>query len=222
LAGLGLVVGLQGAFELPMCGYLLQNPDGRVLFALPFHEQFTLLGTTDQEVQDPHAAATEAEVDYLLQQASRWLRAPVTRADVRHVFSGVRPLLDDGKGDAKAVTRDYRLDLVQSSGAPRLDVWGGKLTTFRLLAEQAADQLAPLLQAPRGAWTADAPLPDTRYRSGRNEGVQIAPGVWEEHLRHCVEAEWAQTAEDFLWRRTKLGLALAPAEVQAVRDWFSR
>lgn len=202
-------------------GYLLQNPDGRVLFALPFHEQFTLLGTTDQEVQDPHAAATEAEVDYLLQQASRWLRAPVTRADVRHVFSGVRPLLDDGKGDAKAVTRDYRLDLVQSSGAPRLDVWGGKLTTFRLLAEQAADQLAPLLQAPRGAWTADAPLPNSRYRPSRQEGRLLASGLSEAHLQHCLDHEWAQTGEDFLWRRTQLGLILDPKIQSEVSAWFS-
>lgn len=205
-------------------GYLLQNPDGRVLFALPFHERFTLLGTTDQEVHAPQARATEGEVDYLCAQASRWLRRPVTRADVRHVFAGVRPLLDDGAGSAKAVTRDYRLDLVNAQGAPRLDVWGGKLTTFRLLSEQAADLLAPRLGAKRGAWTVDAALPDSRFRRepAADTGREMAPGVFEAHLQHCADHEWAQTAEDFLWRRTKLGLTLAEAGHAAVQDWFSR
>lgn len=236
-------------------GYLLQNPDGRVLFALPFQRDFCLLGTTDQEVAQPLAAASEAEIDYLCTQASRWLRLPVTRADVRHVFAGVRPLIDDGEGAAKAITRDYRLDLVQTGGdPPRLDVWGGKLTTFRLLAEQAADRLAPLLGNRRGAWTAEAALPGgdcgplppfiaglRAAHPGRDPaliarwaqaygseaaallaaepGTEIAEGLFEVELRHAREREWAQQAEDFLWRRSKLGLRVGDSA--ALNAWFS-
>lgn len=236
-------------------GYLLQNPDGRVLFALPYQQDFCLLGTTDQEVAQPLASASETEIDYLCAQASRWLREPVTRAAVRQVFAGVRPLVDDGKGAAKAVTRDYRLDLVQQGGdPPRLDVWGGKLTTFRLLAEQAADRLAPLLGAPRPAWTAEAPLPGgdcgplpvfiARLQvehPGRDPGLiarwaraygseaaallaaapgaEVAEGVFEVELRHACEHEWAQAADDFLWRRSKLGLR--GVDTAALDAWFS-
>lgn len=236
-------------------GYLLQNPDGRVLFVLPFHDDFCLVGTTDQEVAQPLARASDAEIDYLCAQASRWLRQPLTRADVRQVFAGVRPLVDDASGDAKAITRDYRLDLVQTGAdPPRLDVWGGKLTTFRLLAEQAADRLAPLLQAPRAAWTAEAPLPGgdcgpladfiarLRHEHPRRDprligrwaraygseaeallaaapGAEIAAGIFEVELRHAREREWAATADDFLWRRSKLGLQRPQAD--ALQAWFS-
>jgi glycerol-3-phosphate dehydrogenase len=236
-------------------GYLLQNPDGRVLFALPFHEDFTLIGTTDQEVAQPRAAASEAEIDYLCTQASRWLRQPLTRADVRFVFAGVRPLIDDGDADAKTVTRDYRLDLVQTGGdPPRLDVWGGKLTTFRLLAEQAGNRLAPLLGAPRSAWTAEAalpggdcgPLPAFIARLGcehprrdpkliarwaraygseaetllaEDAGAEIADGVFAAELHHARQQEWATCADDFLWRRSKLGLR--GVDAAAVQAWFS-
>lgn len=230
-------------------GYLLQNPDGRVLFALPFAEHFTLLGTTDQEVAQLPAVARDAEIDYLCSQASRWLRKPVTRADVRHVFAGVRPLLDDGQAHAQAVSRDWRIDRVQQgSDPPRIDVWGGKLTTFRLLAEQVGELLAPGL-----AWTAEAPLPgadcgplpafiarlqrehptrDPRlirrwalaHGSGAEAllaqppGPQMADGLFEIELRQAREQEWARTAEDFLWRRSKLGLRVPAA---AVADWFT-
>ncbi|MBN8506811.1 MAG: glycerol-3-phosphate dehydrogenase [Burkholderiales bacterium] len=203
-------------------GYLLQNPDGRVLFALPFQGEFTLLGTTDQEVSEPQAGPSEAEIEYLCTQASRWLREPVTREQVLHSFAGVRPLVADEASEAKRVTRDYQLDLVLADGAPRLDVWGGKLTTFRLLAEQAADRLGPLLGAPRGAWTADAPLPDSHWRPGPDDGPDVAPGVPEGWLRHCRNHEWATNGEDFLWRRSKMGLRLDATQQAAVAAWFER
>lgn len=237
-------------------GYLLQNADGRVLFALPFHERYTLLGTTDREVEQPLAAASEAEIDYLVAQAGHWLREPLQRGQIRHVFAGVRPLVDDGKGAAKAITRDYRLDLVQRGGdPPRLDVWGGKLTTFRLLAEQAGDRLAPLLGCRAGAWTAEAALPggdcgplpafiaglcavhparDPRliarwaraYGSEAADllaaapGREIADGLFALELAHACEHEWAQRADDFLWRRSKLGLGLSATERDAVAAWL--
>jgi glycerol-3-phosphate dehydrogenase len=143
-------------------GYLLQNDDGRVMFALPFAEHTTLLGTTDCEIQAPAqgAQATEGEVDYLCRQASRWLREPVRREHILHRFAGIRPLVDDASQSASSITRDYRLTADAPAGlAPRLDLWGGKLTTFRLQAEQAANCVSPWLGPSRPAWTAQAALP---------------------------------------------------------------
>jgi glycerol-3-phosphate dehydrogenase len=139
--------------------YILQNPDRRIIFAVPYEGDFTLLGTTDVEVQgDPREARIDRdEVAYLCEQASRYFRRPVRPDDVRWSYSGVRPLLDDG-ADASAVTRDYLLE-TRRDGAPLVSVWGGKITTFRKLAEEAADEIGRLLGAPRPAWTHGVPLP---------------------------------------------------------------
>lgn len=140
--------------------YLFQSPDRRVIFAIPYEQDFTLIGTTDHEVRGElgRAEATDAEVRYLCEQVSRWLAHPVTPTDVVWRYAGVRPLLDDESGDPSAVTRDYRLELDRAA-APLLNVWGGKLTTFRALAEEAADQVAQVLGCRAPAWTREALLP---------------------------------------------------------------
>jgi glycerol-3-phosphate dehydrogenase len=142
--------------------YLFQNDDGRVLFAIPWERDFTMIGTTDVELEGDPAPArvTEDEIGYLCAEASRWFAQPVTRGDVVASWAGVRPLLDDESGNAAAVTRDWRLE-AHAGGAPLLTVWGGKLTTFRRLAEEAGDTMERLLADGRGgpAWTADALLP---------------------------------------------------------------
>lgn len=142
-------------------GYLLQNPDGRVLFALPFQRDYTLLGTTDVEFTgDPaQAAITPAEIDYLCRNANRWLRTALTPAHVCWSYAGVRPLLDDEAGNPAEVTRDYRLETGGKDAAPLLTAWGGKLTTFRRLAEEAADLVCRRLGRGGNAWTRDAVLP---------------------------------------------------------------
>lgn len=147
-------------------GYLFQNPDGRVVFALPFEERFTLIGTTDVDYDgDPAQAAISAEeVDYLCDTASRYLARPVTPGQVVWTFSGVRPLLDDATNNAARVTRDYRLEL-DETGAPVLSVFGGKLTTYRKLAEQAVDRIVPRLGG-GAAWTAGAVLPGGDIEGG--------------------------------------------------------
>lgn len=139
---------------------LLQSGDGRVVFALPFAERFTLIGTTDVPYAgDPAAAAiTDAERDYLLELANRFLRRPLAAADIAWTFAGVRPLYDDASGDPSKVTRDYRLDL-DVHGPPLLTVLGGKITTYRRLAEHALDRLAPFLPHMGRPWTAHSPLP---------------------------------------------------------------
>ncbi|MDM0046129.1 glycerol-3-phosphate dehydrogenase [Variovorax dokdonensis] len=138
--------------------YIFQNPDKRIIFAIPYQEKFTLIGTTDIELEgdDPGAARiAEEEVQYLCTQASRYFEKPIRPEDVVWTYSGVRPLLDDASGDPSAVTRDYMLES-QRDGAPLLSVWGGKITTFRKLAEDAADEVGRMLGEARPAWTEGA------------------------------------------------------------------
>ncbi|OUL98978.1 glycerol-3-phosphate dehydrogenase [Variovorax sp. JS1663] len=138
--------------------YIFQNPDKRIIFAIPYQDAFTLIGTTDIELggDDPGAARIAAEeIDYLCTQASRYFEKPIRPADVVWTYSGVRPLLDDASGDPSAVTRDYMLES-NTTAAPLLSVWGGKITTFRKLAEDAADELGRMLGEARPAWTEGA------------------------------------------------------------------
>ena len=149
--------------------YIFQNPDKRIIFAIPYEGEFTLIGTTDVEIQGaPDAARIDAdETAYLCEQASRYFARPVVPADVVWAYSGVRPLLDDASGDASAVTRDYLLEFDGGVGtaAPLLTVWGGKITTFRRLGEEAVDKLLPALGEQRAPWTHDAPLPGGDLRA---------------------------------------------------------
>ncbi len=250
--------------------YIFQNPDKRIIFAIPYEGDFTLIGTTDVE---HHGAVGTAHIDadevaYLCAQASRYFARPVTEADVVWTYAGVRPLLDDEAGDASAVTRDYLLELDTAGGAPLLNVWGGKITTFRKLAQEAADLLAPALGARIDHWTEQALLPGgdlsslvpratrpdhdiaafdaelarrhpelpraMRRRWVRSYGSrvamlldgplgdEVAPGLFEAELQHLHAHEWARSAEDVLWRRSKLGLHYSPAQRAQVGDWWQR
>ncbi len=252
--------------------YIFQNPDKRIIFAIPYEAEFTLIGTTDVEHLGAvgEARISPDETLYLCEQASRYFARPVTPAQVVWSYSGVRPLLDDESGgDASSVTRDYLLDL-DTERAPLLNVWGGKITTFRKLAEEAADLLAaPLAGAPvktrrawtrgallpggdLGAWIGPAQHPDTDFarfvqaltlrhpglpaplcrRLARaygsraalvldtgDLGVEVAPGLFEAELNYLHTHEWARSADDVLWRRSKLGLHLTTAQRAAVADW---
>ena len=247
--------------------YLLQGADRRVVFAIPYEGEFTLIGTTEVEHTGAisEAQISEAEVAYLCEQVSRCFVRPVAPADVVWSYAGVRPLLEDGSGDAAAVTRDYALEL-DTQGPPLLSVWGGKLTTFRKLSEEAADLLTAPLNIASGPWTANAALPGgdlsayigpadrpdadferfvrvlavrhpdipaallRRWAHGHGSrigllftpqglGLEVAPGLFEAEL-HCLhDHEWARCADDVLWRRTKLGLHLTPAQREAVARW---
>jgi glycerol-3-phosphate dehydrogenase len=146
-------------FDHPFA-YIFQNPDKRIIFAIPYEQDYTLIGTTDREIEGtPETAGISAtEIDYLCQQASRYFAAAVRPADVVWSYCGVRPLLDDNSGDASAVTRDYLLESNREA-APLLNVWGGKITTFRKLAEEAGDSVTRMLGESRPAWSAGAFLP---------------------------------------------------------------
>lgn len=232
--------------------YILQNPDKRVVFLIPYEEDFTLIGTTDVpfEGEPARAAITPEEIAYLCDAASRFLAQPVTPQAVVWTYSGVRPLYDDDSAaSASAVTRDYVFDLRAVPGQPPLlSIYGGKLTTYRRLAEQALDALAPHMLPAGRAWTRGAPLPggdmpgedvakftremQVRYpflaeatlrRMVRAYGTRMEPmlagagsladmgedfgsGLSEREVEYLVATEFAQSAEDILWRRSKLGL----------------
>ncbi len=148
--------------------YFFQGTDGRIIFAIPYETDFTLIGTTDADHPDPDTApvCTEAERDYLLAFASEYFKTPVTREDIVWTYSGVRPLYDDGSSSATAATRDYVLKLDDLAGAPMLNVFGGKITTYRRLAEAALAKIAPVLGNDRGNWTAGVPLPGGDFPVG--------------------------------------------------------
>ena len=140
--------------------YIFQNPDKRIIFAIPYEQDFTLIGTTDVEYRgDPaKVAIDDQEVAYLCQMGNRYFQTQIGPEDVLSTYSGVRPLLDDEASNAACVTRDYSLEM-DLNGPPLLSVFGGKITTFRKLAEEAVDKLSTLLGNRRAPWTAYAPLP---------------------------------------------------------------
>jgi glycerol-3-phosphate dehydrogenase len=147
--------------------YFFQGEDGRIIFAIPYETDFTLIGTTDKDHQgDPRdARCTEEEADYLRAFASQYFERPVTREDIVWTYSGVRPLYNDGAKSATAATRDYVLSL-DTAGPPLLSVFGGKITTYRKLAESAVDKIAPHLGVPTGTWTAGVALPGGDFPVG--------------------------------------------------------
>jgi glycerol-3-phosphate dehydrogenase len=241
--------------------YMLQNPDRRIVFAIPYERDFTLVGTTDLLFEGPpdHPEISYDEIDYLLETLARWFKRPASHADIVWTYSGVRPLFDDGSQNVSAMTRDYAFDLDAPDGlAPLLSIFGGKLTTYRRLAEHALDDLKRFFPQMTGAWTADAPLPggdipddnikayardfaerhaflpcETAERLvhayGRRAdevigdakslddlGRDFGAGLSEAEVRFLAEKEWAQSADDVLWRRSKLGLRVAGEQAQAI------
>ncbi len=246
--------------------YVLQNADGRIVFVMPYEGDFTLIGTTEEDFSGDvgDAKTSAAEIDYLCRSASAYLRRPVTPDIVHWSYAGVRPLVDDGSATPQQATRDYALQLEASSGEPALlSVLGGKITTYRRLAELVVDILGPFLPAAsrRGAgWTRREPLPggdfavdefdqllaaaaerfaflpeETLRRLLRAYGTRVdrvlngatclgdlgdvvGADLTEAELRYLVGTEWARTAEDVVWRRSKLGLRMTPAEVGTVDD----
>ena len=245
--------------------YFFQGSDGRIIFAIPYEQDFTLIGTTDQDHSDPDTRpeCSEEERDYLLGFASEYFAKPVTKEDVVWSYSGVRPLYDDGASSASAATRDYVLTVNQPDGtAPILNVFGGKITTYRKLAENALVDIAPFFPNLSGPWTAGVPLPggdlavaDVEDRlaqllrdypfltprwalrlfraygteawdmlgtaqSAADLGRDFGATLSEQELRWSIANEYTKTAEDMIWRRSKLGLRLSQKEIAALEAFF--
>ncbi len=153
--------------------YIFQNPDGRIVFAIDYEQDFTLVGTTDLEYTGDtnKVAIDQSEIDYLCRLTERYFRKPLQPSDVVWSYSGVRPLLEDDSANASEITRDYKL-AIEGDSAPLLSVFGGKITTFRKLAEEAVDMIAPKLGNTRGTWTEHACLPGgDLYGSPQNRAV---------------------------------------------------
>ncbi|HQT74372.1 MAG TPA: glycerol-3-phosphate dehydrogenase [Acidiphilium sp.] len=244
--------------------YIFQNEDGRIFFVIPYERDFTLIGTTDRDYHgDPAAVrASEEEIAYLCQSASAYFTRPIAPSDVVWAYSGVRPLYDDGASKAQAATRDYVLEMdAPADGPALLSVFGGKITTYRRLAESVLDRLAPHLPAAAGkakGWTGHAALPGgdfppegyaaevaslrrdypflavrlaerliraygTRARAllgaaARMEdlGHTFGADLTEAELRYLHDHEFARTADDVVWHRSKLGLHLTREEIAAI------
>ncbi|PVZ41783.1 glycerol-3-phosphate dehydrogenase [Pseudomonas sp. CC120222-01a] len=182
--------------------YILQNEDQRIVFCIPYLERFTLIGTTDREYSgDPaKVAITEQETDYLLKVVNEHFNHQLVRDDIVHTYSGVRPLCNDESDNPSAVTRDYTLALSASEGqAPLLSVFGGKLTTYRKLAESAMAELQPHFPHMRGSWTASAPLPG-------GENMTTVQALVDAVLARCgwlpvdIAKRWALTYGYRVWQ----------------------
>ncbi|SFR37926.1 glycerol-3-phosphate dehydrogenase [Litoreibacter janthinus] len=152
--------------------YFFQGEDGRIIFAIPYETDFTLIGTTDAEHSDPSVrpVCTDAERDYLIAFANGYFKYDISVEDVVWTYSGVRPLYDDGAKSATAATRDYVLSL-DDNGAPLLNVFGGKITTYRKLAENALEKIGPLLGNEQGKWTSGVPMPGGDFSVDDVQGV---------------------------------------------------
>lgn len=252
--------------------YIFQNRDGRIVFALPYESEYTLVGTTDLEFagDQNQPVISTAEIDYLLDLCNHYFQKQIGAKDVIWSYSGVRPLVDDGKSDAKAITRDYRLELDQS-GAPILHIFGGKITTYRRLAEQACDQLLAALGRSHQSWTAHAVLPggdlfqaepskqnvkgfeqfveqschtypflprDLVRRYAKSYGTrlhrilkectsmerlgdEVLRGLYQVEIEYLRSDEFAVTAQDILWRRTKLGLHYGQEATSVLEAWLA-
>jgi glycerol-3-phosphate dehydrogenase len=250
--------------------YILQNADQRIVFVIPWLDRYSLIGTTDVAVTEyGHPAISDEETDYLLRLANAYLARPLSRADIVWSYSGVRPLYDDGSTDPSSVTRDYVLVRDTLPGAPGpgrapiLSVFGGKITTYRRLAEHALAELAPFFPGMQAAWTDRAVLPGgdipggdrlrfiaelhsqfaflppdlvrglvlrhgaraprilAGVRTRTDLGEDFGAGLSERELAHFVEHEWARSADDVLWRRSKCGLPMTPAQRARVRERLS-
>ena len=245
--------------------YFFQGSDNRIIFAIPYEDDFTLIGTTDQDHDgDPaNPVCTEAEADYLRKFASEYFERPIQKSDIVWSFSGVRPLYDDGANSATEATRDYVITL-RDEGPPLLNVFGGKITTYRRLSEAALAKLAPFFPDAREEWTKHAHLPGGDFpvdgvqqqieklvksfpflghfwarrlvrtygtdaakllegaTSKKDLGEDFGGTLTEAEVDWLKDHEFAKTAEDILWRRTKLGLRLSSTEAEWLDQCIAR
>jgi glycerol-3-phosphate dehydrogenase len=246
--------------------YIFQNADRRIIFAIPYEQDYTLIGTTDVDFTGDPSGVTisKEEADYLCRAVSEYFAAPVSPADVVWSYAGVRSLYDDGERSAQDATRDFVLELEGAAAEPALlTIIGGKITTYRHLAEEALLKLAPVLPQAGPAWTRDVPLPGGDFAHNELErlavelaaavpalgaatalrlvrtygttareifvarqdapglGVHFGAGFYEREAAHLVRHEWAMTADDVLWRRTKLGLHIGDSGRRQLADWLA-
>jgi glycerol-3-phosphate dehydrogenase len=244
--------------------YLLQAPDRRVVFAIPYQKRYTLVGTTDIEHhgEPGPVTASQEEIAYLCEVVSRSFATPLRPGDVIGSFAGIRPLQEDESTDPSGISRDYQIELDRRN-PPLWSVLGGKITTYRRLAEEAVDEVCVVLGRTLRHWTAGAALPGgdlpggdferfaasivsahpwadpamlrrmaraygsrvaqilSNARDASGLGAEVLPGLHERELAYLHDEEWARTADDVLWRRSKLGLGLPAGAVARLQNWIA-
>jgi glycerol-3-phosphate dehydrogenase len=194
----------------------LQSKDGRVVFVLPWLEKYLIVGTTDiEQPQDASIECSAEERTYLLAAYNENCAPSRSDNEIIYTWAGVRPLVDDGNKNASKVSRDFTFATHKQGKGGLLTIYGGKLTVHRILAEQALDRIAADFGLEMsGSWTATSALPDAAKEKAAlmagdaNLAVEVIPGVTKGDLRFAVDSEFVRTAEDFLFRRTKLGVGL--------------
>ncbi len=245
--------------------YILQNDDGRVVFIIPFEGRYSLIGTTEVEVEEPGGATiSEDETRYLCRAVDRYLARPVKAEDIVWSYAGIRSLFGNGEDSLSAITRDYELDLDTVNGTtPALTVYGGKITTYRRLAEHVLDKLKPFLPHMREVWTDSTPVPggdipngdvsalvaeltqeystlpltlhnNLAHRHGtlarellgeadkiEDLGKHFGAGLYAREVDYLISQEWAQTADDILWRRTKAGVHMTSEQRAQVQGYMA-
>jgi len=256
-------------YEHEKC-YIFQNKDNRIIFAIPYHDKFTLIGTTDHEYDgDPRQTKiTQKEIDYLCDSANGYFNHKISPDDIVGTFAGVRSLYNDGASKAQEATRDYvlRVDSPNAKVAPMINIFGGKITTYRCLAETMMEKIEGILEKDssinKGKWTEKAPLPGGNFaiddfdkvcnqlhqdysflskeeairyiklygtrardfldnaKSYEDLGETFGHGLYQREIEYQIQTEWAVTADDILWRRTKLGLLFNQEEVEKLTKWL--
>ena len=246
--------------------YMFQNADGRVIFAIPYETDYLMIGTTDNDevsLGEP-PQITDAEIEYLCDVASDYLRDAVTPQDVVWHFSGVRPLFDDGADEATEATRDYVITQDQATAGKLINIFGGKITTYRKLAEEVLTLVDKTAKKKTEKWTAHAALPGGDFpatqfdqlltkaiedfpfveatlleRLARLYGTQLwlmlaqckhindlgqhfGAGLYEVEVDFLLREEWAQRADDIVYRRTKLGLRMQPQEIDTLQAYLGQ
>ncbi len=245
--------------------YIFQNADNRIIFALPYEQDYTLIGTTDQDYQgDPaDVKITDPEISYLCTAASEYFEKPVNSDDIVWSYSGVRPLFDDGATAAQEATRDYVLRTDGDSNELRvINVFGGKITTYRKLAESMLEKIEEFNGARKDSWTANSYLPGGDFEVAdytklvtelktefiflemslaqrfirsygtnawailkgasnlKDMGQNFGGSLTEREVKYLIQHEWAESAEDVVWRRSKLGIRLSKQEILALDEWM--
>ncbi|MEO8965056.1 MAG: glycerol-3-phosphate dehydrogenase [Gammaproteobacteria bacterium] len=244
--------------------YILQNTDERVVFAIPYHSEFTLVGTTDVSISNEidQVNISSDEKDYLCTIINKYFKKSISVSDIVASYSGVRCLQNESENNPAKITRDQKLLLETEDGLPILTVVSGKITTHRSLAEEAIDRLKPYFPNMKPAWTASTPLPGGNfidndfnifygefkqkfswlpekiaYRYAKSYGTKVyellgnaialedlgekfSDDLYQKEVEYLIQCEWAKTADDLLWRRSKLGLFLSDVEQKKLAKWL--
>lgn len=240
---------------------LLQHHDGRIVFVMPYLQEFSLIGTTDQEFDGDLDCVeiSEEEKDYLISIVNLYFKEPIARSDIVDTLAAVRPLIEDPGKEASKVSRKYGLEM-EAVSQPMLSVYGGKLTTYRILAEEAMNRLKSIFPEMGPSWTGHAKLPggdfdtaenlsrqlSTRYAwlppdiasrwqnsygtlsfeilgdatSPADLGINFGQNLYQKEVDYLCNTEWARTADDILWRRSKLGMYFSQSERDSLEDYI--